>query len=185
MPDVRTFRGPSWYVSETSRVSRVCAESPHRKFEFELASSKFESELIVQSKQFCRNSGIPKFSLKVKQDFTYNAYHMGVKCQISVLTKTRITFCNGWSTIEEALRFLDSFETDKKKDVLIQQIDAMSCSNSIHKQKYTPEMIVRGFEYFAKSRSCYKLLRYDYELPSVSTLRRLTSKVSNVEEVDL
>ena len=185
MPDVRTFRGPSWYVSETSRVSWVCAELPHRKFEFELASSKFESELVVQSKQFCRISGILKFSLKVKQDFTYNAYHMGVKCQISVLTKNRITFCNGWSTIEEALRFLDSFETDKKKDVLIQQIDAMSCSNSIHKQKYTPKMIVRGFEYFAKSRSCYKLLRNDYELPSVSTLRRLTSKVSNVEEVDL
>ena len=61
----------------------------------------------------------------------------------------------------------------------------MSCSNSIHKQKYTPEMIVRGFEYFAKSRSWYKLLRNDYELPSVSTLRRLTSKVSNVKEVDL
>ena len=68
---------------------------------------------------------------------------MGVKCQISVITKNRITLCNRWSTIEEALRFLDSFEIDKKKDVLIQQIDAMSRSSSVHEQKDTPEMIVR------------------------------------------
>ena len=93
----------------------LSAELPHRKFEFELASFKFDSELVIQSKQFCENSDIPKFSLKVKQDFTYGAYHMGVKCQISVLTKNRITLCNRWSTIEESLRFLNSFEIDKKK----------------------------------------------------------------------
>ena len=46
---------------------------------------------------------------------------MGVKCQISVLTKNSIALCNTWSTIEEALRFLDSFEIEKKKDVLMQQ----------------------------------------------------------------
>ena len=63
----------------------------------------------------------------------------------------------------------------------MRQIVAMSRLNSIHEQKYTPEMIVRGSEYFAKSRSCYKLLRNDYELPSISTLRRLISKVSNIE----
>ena len=31
------------------------------------------------------------------------------------------------------------------------------------------------FEYFAKSRGWYKLLRKDYELPNISTLTRLTS----------
>ena len=56
----------------------------------------------------------------------------------------------------------------------------MQHSDSIHEQKYTPEMIVRGFEYFAKSRSCYKLLRNDYELPSIST--STTSKISNIED---
>ena len=71
-----------------------CAELPYRKFEFELASFKFDSELVIQSKQFCENSDIPKFSLKVKQDFTYSAYHMGVKSQISVVTKNRITLCD-------------------------------------------------------------------------------------------
>ena len=39
----------------------------------------------------------------------------------------------------------------------MEQTDAMSRSNSIHEQKYTLEMIMRGFEYFVKSRS-YTLL---------------------------
>ena len=56
------------------------AELPHRKFEFELASFKFAIELFVQSKPFCKISGTPKFSLKVKKVVTYNTYHMGVKC---------------------------------------------------------------------------------------------------------
>ena len=51
----------------------------------------------------------------------------------------------------------------------MQQTDAMSRSNLIHEQKYTPEMIVQGFEYFAKPRSFCKLLRNDYELPSILT----------------
>ena len=110
----------------------LCVELPHRQFEFESASFIFEGKLLIQSKQFCENSGIPKFSLKEKQDFTYNACPMGVTCKISVLTKNGITLCNRWSTIEETLRFLDSFEADKKKDVLMQQNDTMSCLNSIH-----------------------------------------------------
>ena len=40
----------------------------------------------------------------------------------------------------------------------MQQTDAMSCSDLIHERKYTPEMIVRGFEFFPKPRNCYKLL---------------------------
>ena len=39
---------------------------------------------------------------------------------------------NRWSKIEEALRFLDSFETDKKKVVSMQQTEAMVRSNSTH-----------------------------------------------------
>ena len=64
----------------------------------------------------------------------------------------------------------------------MQYIDAISRSYLTHEQKYTPEMIVRGSENFGKSRSCYKLLRNNYELPSKSTLTRLTSKVSNIED---
>ena len=110
---------------------------------------------------------------------------MGVKCHISVLTKNRITLSNRRSTIEEALRFLDSFQIDEKKYVLIQQTDAMRRSNSVYEQKYTPEIIMRGFQYFAESKSCYELSRNDYELPSISTLTRLASKNSNIEGINL
>ena len=78
----------------TPSFETLCAGLTYRKFGFELASFKFDSELVIQSKQFCENPGIPKFSLKVKQDFTYSAYHMRVKSQISVVTKNRITLCD-------------------------------------------------------------------------------------------
>ena len=45
-----------------------------------------------------------------------------------------------------------------------------------------PEIIIRAFEYFATSRSLYNRLRVDYQLPSVSTLTRITSKVSKLSE---
>ena len=124
----------------------LCAELTHCKFEFELVSFKFDSELTVQSKQFSENSNISKFSLKVKQHFTYNAYHMAVTCEFSILTKIRVTIYviagHNWST----LRFLNFFKIDKKKDVLMQQTDSISRSDLIHEQKYTPEMIVRGYK---------------------------------------
>ena len=135
-------------------------------------SFKFDSELVVQSKQFCKILATQNTNWQWTK--TYNAYNMVVKCQINVLTKTRITLCNWWSSTGEALRFLDSFEIDKKKDILMQQTNAMSRSNSMHEQKYTPDILVQGFEYFEKSRSPYKLLRNDYELPSISALTRLT-----------
>ena len=45
------------------------------------------------------------------------------------MTKNHIHLCNRCSTIEDVLRFLDSFEIDQKKDVLMQQTDALSRSN--------------------------------------------------------
>ena len=47
---------------------------------------------------------------------------------------------------------------------------------------YDPEIVIRAFEYFATSRSLYNRLRVDYQLPSVSTLTRITSKVSKFFE---
>ena len=59
--------------------------------------------------------------------------------------------------------------------------DAMNCmnSNKVHEQKYSPEMIVRGL------KSLYQQLHIDYELSSIKTLTRLTSKVSNMEDKSL
>ena len=44
---------------------------------------------------------------------------------------------------------------------------------------YPTEMITRCFEYFAISRAVYSRLCKDYQLPSVRTLTRITSKFSS------
>ena len=49
----------------------LCAALLHRRFEFQLASFKLDSELPLQSKQICENSGILKLSLKEKEDVKY------------------------------------------------------------------------------------------------------------------
>ena len=46
-------------------------------------------------------------------------------------------------------------------------------------KKYDTSTIVRAFEYFSVSRSLYNRLRHDYELPSISLLTRITSKLDS------
>ena len=52
----------------------------------------------------------------------------------------------------------------------------------VGEKKYTIETTVRAFEYFALSRSAYSRLREDFELPCISTLTSLTSKVKSVDD---
>ena len=60
----------------------------------------------------------------------------------------------------------------------------MNSLTSIGEKKYTPKMIGRAFEYLAISRSLYSRLREGYELPSITMLTNLTSKVGNLEVND-
>ena len=52
----------------------------------------------------------------------------------------------------------------------------------VGEKKYEIETIVRAFEYFALSRTTYNRIREDFELPSIATLTRLTSKVKSVDD---
>ena len=70
---------------------------------------------------------------------------------------------------------------DNKKDLIHQQLTVMA-TQTVGIKVYGPELIGRAFEYFAISRYLYKHLRRDYQLPSVSTLTRITSKVSKESE---
>ena len=49
---------------------------------------------------------------------------------------------------------------------------------------YSPEMTTRAFKYFATSRSFYSRLQQDFQLPSIRTLTRITSKVGEVTEAE-
>ena len=53
---------------------------------------------------------------------------------------------------------------------------------TVGKRMYSQELTVRTFQYFATSRSLYNQLRIDYQLPSIKTLTRITSKVSALIE---
>ena len=68
-----------------------------------------------------------------------------------------------------------------KKNIIQQQVSAMA-PVTVGMQSYGPEIIVRAFEYFATSRTLYNRLRIDQQLPSVTTLTRITSKVAKVPE---
>ena len=49
----------------------------------------------------------------------------------------------------------------------------------VGEKKYSVEMFIRAFEYFTLTRATYNRLGRDYQLPSISTLTRITTKVKN------
>ena len=125
--------------------------------------------LIIQSFEFAEKSGIPLFMLKVKNNLSFEAYHIGIKCTIKSLSKNRVTILDTLSKLQEDVRYLFCMEIDQKKSVLLQQVTSMSSMIQVGDKKYTPAVIVRAFEYFVISRSLYKRLREDFELPSIPT----------------
>ena len=81
-----------------------------------------------------------------------------------------------WSQINEMIRYLNFCEANNKKDVIQDQLKAMGVT-VVGERKYSVEITVRAFEYFAMSRATYNRLREDFELPSISTFTNSTSKV--------
>ena len=65
--------------------------------------------------------------------------------------------------------------------VMKEQLDVMVALKCGEKT-YSSDTIVRAFRYYATSKSCYEKFRADYKLPSVRTLRKLTSKDSKLND---
>ena len=114
------------------------------------------------------------------------SFHKGIACKITTLLKNNIKKLNSWSSVEEAIRFLKVLDDseNQKKNVIHQHLTVMGlfvigCIGKI----YPTNMIVRCFEYFAVSRALYSRLCKDYQLPSVRTLTRLTSKFSSLSDI--
>ena len=161
--------------------STLCDTLLHKKRTFNVRMTAFvDSEtLFIQSLVF--RNGVPNFLIKISPSLKYETFHLGVKCSVSSLSKNRITKLDKWSKLEEALRFLNSRDLDNKMEVMQEHFSAMS-PQCVGKPLYSQDMIVRAFEYFCTSRSLYQRLRHDYQLPSVQTLTRITSKVSKLSE---
>ena len=79
-------------------------------------------KVVIQSTSIEEPSCIPTFVLFICEDFSYQAFHCGIRCNVSNLSKIRIYKLNSLSSIEEVLSFLHLLEKDDKKKVLFEQI---------------------------------------------------------------
>ena len=76
-------------------------------------------------------------------------------------------------------------ERTQKKEVLLEQISAMSSLFHMGDKKYEAETVVRALVYFATPRALHKRLREDIEIHDITTLIRLTSKVNKIDDTQL
>ena len=136
----------------------------------------------MQSQELLQGTGIFKFILKIKQDFSYEAYHSGHKCTIASLSQNRITPITRWSQIEETVRFLKKFTSSQKQNILHEQAATMGFE-CVCERKFSNATIVRAFCYFALSGTAYLRFCQDFELPSISTLTKFTSSTKSCDDV--
>ena len=159
----------------------------HEIFARDLSSHEFHNTSVVsyrpgmdfwiQSVEFF--SGISKFSVKIKTDLTYEAFHTRIQLNVPSLPENRITQLDSFSKLEEVIRFLGFKENSYKENVLQQHIQCMNPQN-IGEINHSTDIIIRAFNYFASSRHLYSKLRENYLLPSIKTLQNMTSKVNNL-----
>ena len=69
---------------------------------------------------------------------------------------------------------------DHKKNILIQQFLAMA--PKMVGIKYSSDIVICTFGYYATSQTLYNRLRDDFQLPSLATLGRMISKVAKLNE---
>ena len=142
---------------------------------------KLPSAYVIQSLKF--HEGVPEFCINISEDFSYSLFHYGSSCLVTSLSSNRINQCNNWSTMYEIIRYAKTRETDHKANILLHQV-SVSGKKNVGQKLYPPEAIARAFEYFCVSRSLYQHLCQDFQLPSVRTLTRITSKIGSVEDVE-
>ena len=137
-----------------------------------------ENILTVQSSKFV--DSIPLFMLRIYNNLCIEIFHYGVKCYISSLSKNRINTVDTWSKREEIIRYLNSMAFDHKKNILSQQILVMA--PKMVGIKYRSDIVIHAFGYYATSQRLYSRLTDDFQLPSLATLGRMTSKVSKLNQ---
>ena len=117
--------------------------------------------------------------LRIDSDLKYEGFFCGIKHTIITLSDNRINYINCILTLLEALRYLDGLTKTNKINSILQHVEAMSPLTFVGDKKYDPEIIARAFKCYSILRSLYDRLRQDYELPSISLLKQLTSKLNS------
>lgn len=161
----------------------MCLSAGSHKFIADVITYKHGDSLCIQSADFLPSVGIPLFMIKINPDLSFICFHVGCKTSVQTLAKNKVYRLTRWSQIEETVRYLSTLEIDQKKKVLHEQCVNLNVVTP-GQMKYTSDVIMRAFEYYACSRSLYERLREDLELPSISLLTRLSSKVNNSSDRD-
>lgn len=141
---------------------------------------KLPAAFVIQSLKF--HEGVPEFVITISEDYSYSLFYYGSSCSVPSLSNNKINQCKNWSTLYEIIRYAKAKEKGHKTDILLRQV-SVSGKKNVAQTLYSPEAIARAFEYFCISRSLYHRLREDFQLPSVRTLTRITSKIGSVEDV--
>ena len=69
---------------------------------------------------------------------------------------------------------------DHKKNIQSQQF--LTMAPKMVGIKYSSDIVIHAFGYYATLQTLYNRLRDDFQLPSLATLGRMTSKVSNITQ---
>ena len=79
---------------------------------------------------------------------------------------------------DDSLQYVEKLEVDKKKLLLSGIVESIvqTYVTYVGEKRYSIDILVRTFEYFALSQSTYNHLRQDFQLPSISTMTKMTSK---------
>ena len=109
---------------------------------------------------------------------------MGIKVNVPCIVKNRIPILKSWSAIIETVNYLHSHEPMHKVQVIHQQLQSMTTKNK-HTKLYSPEVLVRAFDYFKTSIYLYRKIKIYFQFPSESSLCRITSKFSKQSSGDL
>ena len=62
-----------------------------------------KQKIIFQSQAFLEDTGIPLYVFWMKDDMTFEAFHLGVKCSITTLSLNKIITISRRSQIEEVI----------------------------------------------------------------------------------
>ena len=118
--------------------------------------------------------------LKIHNNLHFETFHYGVERYISSQSKNHINTVDTWSKLEEIIWYLYSMAFDNKKNILSQWFLAMA--PKMVEMKYSSDIVIHAFGYYATSRTLYNSLRDDFQLLSLATLGRMMSKVSKLNE---
>ena len=154
------------HLSNCAVIAYICNNSTH-----------FQSEDFAVG-------GIPKFLLKINPDLSFEAFYSGVKTFIPALSQSHITKFKSWWQIVEAIRYLKNHDPSHKLQILAEDLESLNNVCQVGKKVYSMKTMLRAFEYYSTSRATYKKIAKDYQLPSVSTLSKITSKTTNTSSLD-